>query len=161
MDDKLEVEPVRPQAEVPRTRIAAELANPIKKWSKVKGVIAIQALINDRRTSPLQKPVLPKEILVANDLITADMAGEEHDTPMSAEELELMHEIEELGDLIDKSNDVGGSRKIIEVLISEVLKHKKRIQELTAELEQDDDEYDELGLLMKADGIYIKLITAT
>lgn len=131
-----------------------KLTSPIKQWAKLKGVVAIQSLMSKRKNSSFEifKSKPAPAVVHSQDLITSDIRREENFNAPSAEEIEMQEEINELGELILKSDEAGGSRRIIEVLISEVLKHKKKIQELTAEIEQDDEEYDEFGQVVNQDG---------
>jgi hypothetical protein len=108
--------------------------------------------------------VKPKANLQRPELFTSQSSGigpegsAAPSAPLTAEEIEINAELDELERMIGKAEEAGGARSIIEALVSEVLKLKKRIQDLTAELEHDDDEFDEFGQKINSDGKLMKLM---
>lgn len=151
----LRVDPVG-DGEESHAKATIELTGAPKQWSRLKGAVAIQALLSARKSSCYLSPgkKVPLSSTKTNtDLITAGLdAGRHQPVAPTAEELEAMQELDELEQLIVKADDAGGSRAIIEALVSEILKLKKRVQDLAAELEQDDEEYDEFGQKINPDG---------
>ena len=107
------------------------------KWGQLKAAVAIAYIRGDR------SEVNINHVKVENELLSIETGDETE--PSDPEQLEALREVEELGDLITKADTAGGSRQIIEALISEVLKLQKKIHDLTAELEEDDDDFDEYG----------------